>query len=261
MMRIIIIVLLALVSSCMAARRLGWAQKSSAPPPPAAGTIACSTKGNCSGLVLPYAGGYNVLSKGSFTNFTDGSTSTSVALYQPLMIATYGDNIYVADGAESTGIFVIYPNYTIYQYAGISFPGKTIPQINPPSQPAKNLSFTAAGMCIDPSDGTMYISDSNSKYVFKISATTGQLSIFAGTGSGSYNNETLVSPTSIGFIPGKCKVSLSGDVYFTVYKNVGLNEFWGIVKVSKTTGLLEKIYYCQKTEVGVMPRNHSSDLI
>jgi hypothetical protein len=259
-MRIIIIALLALASPCLAARRLGWAQQSSAPPPPAAGTIACSTtgstSGNCSGLVFPYAGSYNVLTKGSYTNFTDGSTSTSAGLYQPLMIATYGGNLYVADGAASTGIFVVYPNYTIYQYAGISnFNSPTVSLI-PPSGSAKNFSFTAAGMCIDPSDGTMYISDKKSKFVYKVSATTGLLSVFAGSGSTTYNNETGVPPTSVGFSPGSCKVSSSGDVYFTVYSTAGLNEWWGIVKVSKTTGLLERIYYCEKTQVGFMPRNH-----
>lgn len=251
MMRAIVIALTLLLSPCMG-RRLGWASLPNSPPPPTIDSFDCTTStgttaSNCSGIVFPFAGGYGI-SVRSISNFTDGSDSTQAAIYKPTYLATYGSLLYIADNAgTSNGIFVVYPNHTIYAFAGVSASGSpSTVYSTPPSGPATSIKFTVAGMCTDPTDGTMYVSDSNSYFIYKISQS--MLTTFAGTGSSiGYNNQTGVPPTSVGgYIPGNCRVSLSGDVYFSINQD----STWGLMKVSKSTGLMERIYYCVESDVG-----------
>ena len=236
-------------SPCVSGRRLEWATNKNSPPPPAAGSIACSN-GNCSGLFFPYAGSYaNQFAGGS--NVISGSSATSAFIYQPLFLATYLDKLYIADGAKSTGIFVVNSSQYIFPYAGLS--GQVIPTaITSASLPfgatATSIQFAASGLCVDQSDGTMYVPDRNSKVVWRINAATRLITIFAGNGLTNYNNETGVAALSIGIIPTACTVSPAGDLYVGIAPlGSAQDAYYGILKIAKATAVVTRIYYCERS--------------
>jgi hypothetical protein len=161
----------------------------------------------------------------------DGGAATAAELNYPTGVALDGaGNLYIADQnnhrirmvtAATSVITTVAGNGT----AGVAGDGgpATSAQVNTPQ-----------GVAVD-TVGNVYIADTNNHRLRKVTASTGVISTFAGTGTAGYTGETVAATTAQLFYPTSVAVDPGGNVYVADQYNHRIR------KVSAGTGLIATV--------------------
>ncbi len=178
-----------------------------------------------------------LIGTGSASSTGDGSAATSATINVPCFARfDSAGNFYVseADGnrirkvitvttdiptAAPTFVPTYYPSLSPHSISVIStFAGTGTASYSGDNGPATAAAInSAAGLAID-SSGNVYISDWSNNRVRKITASTGIITTYAGTGSGSYSGDGGVASSAALFNPdGLCIDSSGRNTYISHY--------------------------------------------
>ena len=161
----------------------------------------------------------------------DGGTATAAQLYYPTAIAVDGaGNLYIADSnnnrirkvTAATSIITTIAGNGTAGVAGDGGPGPSA-QLHGP-----------IGVAVDAA-GNVYIADTNNYRIRKVTAATGIITTFAGTGVAGYDGEAKPATTARLYVPTSVAVDSGGNLYVADRYNHRIR------KVSASTGLITTV--------------------
>ena len=172
------------------------------------------------GILSTFAGGSTV-------NIGDGLAATNARLAQPAGLAVdISGNVYIADSVDRRIRMVTVSTGIIKTFAGSDFHNgmaATLAHLGNPTD-----------VCVD-STGNIYIPDSDTHRVYRVTVSTGVMNIVAGNGYAGYNGDGLQATAAQLNEPYGVASDMSGNLY--IVERCGLRV--RIVKV--TSGLIGTI--------------------
>ena len=199
----------------------------------ASGNIYISDQGNHRIRKITFStGNISTIAGSSTSGFSgDGGAATSAQLNYPAGIALDGSgNIYIADQGNqrirkitaSTGVISTIAGTGTAGFSGDGGAASSA-QLNNP-----------VAIAIDGS-GNIYISDQYNQRIRKITASTGNISTIAGTGTYSYSGDGGAATSATFQNPAGIEVDASGNIYIAdLFSHV-------IRKITASTGVISKV--------------------
>ena len=171
-----------------------------------------------------------VAGTGSEGDSGDGGPATSAQLDEPQGLAVDASgNLYIAD-TDNCKIRKVTPDGKISTVAGTGRYGNSG---NGGKATSAELAYPR-DVAVDDS-GNLYIADSNSRMIRKVSAADGTISAFAGTGVHGYSGDGGAATSARLKYPDAVSVDASGNVY------IGDTEDYRVRKVSAADGTIETV--------------------
>jgi trimeric autotransporter adhesin len=165
----------------------------------------------------------------------DGGAATSAMLNSPTGVAVdSSDDIYIADCynhairkvTTKTGkISTVVGTGGISGYSGDGGAATSAKLYDP-----KSVAF-------DPIDN-LYIADTNNQVIRKVTALTGNISTFAGTGTAGYSGDGGVATSATLKYPNGVAIDSSGNLYIADTQNYVIRKVAGIISTVAGTGSL-----------------------
>jgi trimeric autotransporter adhesin len=172
-----------------------------------------------------------VAGNGAYGFSGDGFAATAAQITYPSAVAVDGaGNLYIADTANNrirkvTAVSGVITTVAGNGTAGVGGDGGLAPsaQLNGPQ-----------GIAVDGA-GNLYIGDTSNQRVRKVTAATGLISTFAGTGAYSYSGEAGLATAATFRYPSGVASDSSGNVYIADYYNQRIR------RVSAATGVITTV--------------------
>ena len=161
----------------------------------------------------------------------DGTPATTARLQFPedLAVAANGD-IYVADTGNHAIRKVSFATGLITTVAGTGSPGSS--GDGGPATSAKLKSPSGVSLA---ANGDVYIADTSNRKIRKLSAATGIITTFAGTGASGYSGDGGVATAAKLKDPQGVEIALNGDVYIADTSNHAVR------RVAAATGVITTV--------------------
>jgi len=161
----------------------------------------------------------------------DGGIATAAQLYYPTAVAVDGaGNVYIADSNNNRIRRVAAATSVITTIAGTGTAG-----VGGDGGPASAAQLNSPiGVAVD-AGGNIYIADTQNHRIRKITAATGVISTFAGSGVAGYDGENRTATLARLYIPTSVAVDPAGNVFIADRYNHRIR------KVSLATGLITTV--------------------
>lgn len=167
------------------------------------------------GIITTFAG------TGTVGNIGDGGLATAARLSTPTNVLINGNNLYIYNTGTTANTRIRVVDLTSNIITLVAGGGANTSCAYTGSATATALLSSAAqggGMAID-GTGNLYISDSGRNCIRRRDAATGNMSLFAGTGTAGSTTTctTGVAPTAINIsTPREIDIDASGNIYFSI---------------------------------------------
>ena len=187
------------------------------------------------GIISTVAGG----GVGYYRVVLDNVAATNTTLSYPgdVAVDTYG-NIYIADRLNRRVRKVIASTGIITTIAGISLTSYADWATSPALGVAATLSKLdrPTGITVDTS-GNVFITDSAFNSIYKVTASTGLLTLVAGKNSrnGGYNGDDILATTALLSNPSYITLDAEGNIFFSENGNLRIR------KITASTGIITTV--------------------
>jgi hypothetical protein len=161
----------------------------------------------------------------------DGAAATGASLYYPTAVAVDGaGNLYIADNSNHRIRKVTAATSIISTIAGTGTAG-----VGGDGGPATSAQLNSPqGVAVDAA-GNVYIADTSNYRIRKVTAATGVITTFAGTGVAGYDGEAKTANMAKLYVPTSVATDSGGNVYIADRYNQRIR------KVSAATNLITTV--------------------